>query len=136
QELAATKGREQALQEQLLKEVNGSQERYQMVLKRVSELEVQLKKELDLRRKAECSAAAAEDNFKELEEKLRRVSDSAEMEKNHLRKELLHIENESKLSVSRISANLERMACRANNAERESELLKTQLEDLREQLQE
>lgn len=40
QELEAAKGRELALQEQLLKEVTESQERYQAQLKRCSELEV------------------------------------------------------------------------------------------------
>lgn len=42
QELAATKGREQALQEQLLKEVNDSQGRIKNQLKACSELEVQI----------------------------------------------------------------------------------------------
>jgi mitotic spindle assembly checkpoint protein MAD1 len=40
QELAAAKGREQALQEQLMKEVNESFERHQAQLKQYSELEV------------------------------------------------------------------------------------------------
>ncbi|XP_058089997.1 mitotic spindle checkpoint protein MAD1 isoform X2 [Magnolia sinica] len=136
QELAAAKGREQALQEQLLKEVSDSQERHEKLLKRCSELEVQLKKEMDLRRNAESSAAAAKENATLLEEKLRRVSESMEREKNSLRNELVHVQNESKLSVSRMNANLERMGCRANNAEKESELLKTQLEELRKQLNE
>lgn len=41
QELAATKGREQALQEQLLKEVNDSQERLRKQIHMHSELEVE-----------------------------------------------------------------------------------------------
>lgn len=40
QELEASKGREQALQERILKEVNDSQERYITQLKHCSELEV------------------------------------------------------------------------------------------------
>lgn len=42
QELAATKGREQALQEQLLKEVNDSQGRIKNQIKACSELEVRV----------------------------------------------------------------------------------------------
>lgn len=42
QELAAAKGREQALQEQLLKEVNDSHERIKKQIQLHSELEVQL----------------------------------------------------------------------------------------------
>lgn len=42
QELAAAKGREQALQEQLLKEVNDSHERIKKQIQSHSELEVQL----------------------------------------------------------------------------------------------
>ena len=42
QELAAAKGREQALQDQLLKEVNDSQERIKKQIRAYSELEVQL----------------------------------------------------------------------------------------------
>ena len=41
QELAASKGREIALQQQLLKEVTDSQERYRIQVHRCSELEVQ-----------------------------------------------------------------------------------------------
>lgn len=40
QELAAAKGREQAMQEQLLKEVNDSQERLRKQIQSRSELEV------------------------------------------------------------------------------------------------
>lgn len=42
QELAASKGRENALQQQLLKEVADSQERYRIQVQRCSELEVHL----------------------------------------------------------------------------------------------
>ena len=40
QELAATKGRESALQERLLKELDGYQERYRDQVKKIAELEV------------------------------------------------------------------------------------------------
>jgi hypothetical protein len=39
QELAATKGRESALQERLLKELDGYQERYRNQVKKIGELE-------------------------------------------------------------------------------------------------
>lgn len=136
QELAASKGREKALEEQLLKEVNDSQGRYKTVLKHCNELEVKLKKESELRRTAESSAASAEEDTKMLEEKLKYVSDSIEREKNRLHNELTHVKHDSKLSLSRIKADLERTVCRATNAEKESELLKKQLEELKQELNE
>ncbi|XXG86999.1 hypothetical protein AAC387_Pa11g1794 [Persea americana] len=136
QELAASKGRENALQEQLLKEVNDSQDRYQTLLKRCSEFEVKLKKESDLRKNAESSGEGAEDKAKMLEDELNRVSECIEREKKRFHSELLNVKNDSKLSIARINADLERMGCRAVNAEKESELLKKQLEELRKQLNE
>ncbi|KAI3964996.1 hypothetical protein MKW92_026276 [Papaver armeniacum] len=136
QELAAAKGREKALQEQLMKEVTDSQERIKKQIQSFSELEVKHQKEVSLRKNAESSAASAKDQASTLEQKLSRVSESIEREKTHLQRDLTELKKESKLSISRISADLEHMACKANNAEKESELLKTQLEDLREQLNE
>ncbi|KAI3984576.1 hypothetical protein MKX01_040453 [Papaver californicum] len=136
QELAAAKGREKALQEQLMKEVTDSQERIQKQIQSFSELEVKHQKEVSLRKNAESSAASAKDQASILEEKLSRVSESIEREKTRLHRDLSELKKESKLSISRISADLEHMACKASNAEKESELLKTQLEDLREQLNE
>ncbi|KAI3836550.1 hypothetical protein MKX03_033038 [Papaver bracteatum] len=136
QELAASKGREKALQEQLMKEVTDSQERIQKQIQSFSELEVKHQKEVSLRKNAESSAASAKDQASTLEQKLSRVSESIERENTRLQRDLTELKKESKLSISRISADLEHMACKANNAEKESELLKTQLEDLREQLNE
>uniref|UniRef100_A0A5B7BXX2 Putative mitotic spindle checkpoint protein MAD1 n=1 Tax=Davidia involucrata TaxID=16924 RepID=A0A5B7BXX2_DAVIN len=136
QELAAAKGREQALQEQLLKEVNDSQERLKKQIQSYSELEVKHKNEMNLRKKAETSAASAEEKASLFEGKLNHLSGSIEREKERLHYELVHLKRESKLSVSRISADLEKMECRANNAERESTLLKEQLEEFQKQLNE
>ncbi|KAI3874889.1 hypothetical protein MKW98_019462 [Papaver atlanticum] len=136
QELAAAKGREKALQEKLMKEVTDSQERIQKQIQSFSELEVKHQKEVSLRKNAESSAASAKDQASTVKQKLSRVSESIEREKTRLQRDLTELKKESKLSISRISADLEHMACKANNAEKESELLKTQLEDLREQLNE
>ncbi|KAL6982255.1 hypothetical protein U1Q18_050024, partial [Sarracenia purpurea var. burkii] len=136
QELAATKGREQALQEQLLKEVNDSQERIRKQIKACSELEVKLQREMNLRKKAESSAVSAEEKASLLEGKLSHLSESIERKKKHLQEELAQMRSESKFSISRISADLERMECRAKNAEEESVLLKQQLEELKKQLNE
>ncbi|KAL5555051.1 hypothetical protein UlMin_037287 [Ulmus minor] len=136
QELAASKGREHALQEQLLKEVNDSQERFKKQLQSYSELEVKLQSEMNLRMKAESSAASAEEEAGVLNGKLSRLSESIEREKSRLTGELEQLQRESKLSVSRISADLERIELRANNAEKESELLREQLEESRKQLKE
>ncbi|KAK3037756.1 hypothetical protein RJ639_031127 [Escallonia herrerae] len=134
QELAAAKGREQALQEQLLKEVNNSQQRLKKQIHSYSELEVKLQNEMNLRKKAESSAASAEEKASLLEGKLSHVSETREKETSRLQNELVQLKRESKFSVTRISADLERMECKAKNAEEESALLKEQLEELRKQL--
>lgn len=136
QELAAAKGREQALQDQLLKEVNDSQERYRKQLQSHRELEVKLQSEMNLRMKAESSAASAEEEVGVLKGKQSQLSESREREKKRLNSELEQLKRDSKLSVTRISADLERMEYRAKNAEKESELLKEQLQDAQKQLKE
>lgn len=136
QELAAAKGREEALQDQLMKEVNVSQERLRKQLQLYSEFEVKFQNELNLRKQAEMSAAAAEETASLLERKLSSVSESIEREKNRLRNELEQLKSESKFSVTKISNNLERMEFRATNAEKESVLLKEQVEELRKRLDE
>ncbi|RVW44358.1 Mitotic spindle checkpoint protein MAD1 [Vitis vinifera] len=67
QELAAVKGREKALQEQLLKEVNDSQGRFKKQIQSYSELEGKLQNEMNLRKNAESSAALAEEKASALE---------------------------------------------------------------------
>ncbi|XP_051114272.1 mitotic spindle checkpoint protein MAD1 [Andrographis paniculata] len=134
QELAAAKGREHMLQEQLKKEVDFSQEHLRKQIQSYSELEVKLRNEMDLRKKAESSVAEAEEKANLLEEKLRKISESVDKEKNHLQSEFAQLKSESKLSVSRISAELERMECRAKNAEKESALLNAQLEEMKKRL--
>ncbi|PWA49447.1 mitotic checkpoint family protein [Artemisia annua] len=136
QQLAAAKGREEALQDQLLKEVNESQERLKKQIHIHSELEVKYRKEMDLRKKAESSLASAEEKASLLEGKLSHVSESMEREKVRLQKELTQLKQESKLSISRIGADLERMECKANNSEKEANLLKEQMEDLQRKLNE
>ncbi|XP_042061782.1 mitotic spindle checkpoint protein MAD1-like [Salvia splendens] len=134
QELAATRGREHILQEQLRKEVDFSQEQLKKQLQAFNELEIKFQNETRLRKNAESSAAKAEERAQILEEKLNTLSESIDREKGRLQNELAQMRSDTKLSVSRISADLERMECRAKNAEKESELLKLQLEGLKEQL--
>lgn len=136
QELAAAKGREGVLQEQLLKEVDDSRERLKKQIQLCSELEVKHRNELNLRRKAESAAASAEEKASLLEGKLTHLSDSIEREKKRLNNEVTQLKRESKSSISRIGADLEKMECRAQNAERKSEMLKNQMKDLKEQLNE
>ncbi|CAH8355932.1 unnamed protein product [Eruca vesicaria subsp. sativa] len=136
QELAAAKGREKVLQEQLLMEMNNSQERYTKDLQSCHDLEVKLQSEMNLRKKAESSAATAEEKAKLLEEKLSQLSGSVDRERKRLNNDIAHLGKEAKLSVSRIGADLERMQCRAQNAEAESDLLRSQLEDLKQKFDE
>uniref|UniRef100_A0A803N9K7 Mitotic spindle checkpoint protein MAD1 n=1 Tax=Chenopodium quinoa TaxID=63459 RepID=A0A803N9K7_CHEQI len=124
QELAAARGREQSLQDKLLKEIKESQERLTKQIQQCNELEastnlryrgcdliclcfcnlVKLQKEESLRRSSESSAAAAEEKANRLERKLNQLSDSTEREKNHLQDELKHLKGDSKLSMSRLRA--------------------------------
>nr|XP_027113308.1 mitotic spindle checkpoint protein MAD1 [Coffea arabica] len=136
QELAAAKRREQDLQEQLMKGVNSSEERLRRQLQLFNELEIKFQNEVNLREKAQSLAALAEEKASALEAKLQKVSQSTEKEKIRLQNELAHLKSDSKLSVSRISADLERMECRAKHAEEESKLLKDQMEQLRKRLHE
>ncbi|KAK1668689.1 hypothetical protein QYE76_056848 [Lolium multiflorum] len=136
QELAATKGRESALQERLLKELDGYNERYRDQVKKRGELEVQLNKEIDSRISAETSAASAKESVKELERTLQKLSESSEREKKALKKELSYMQDDSKLSIAKLNAELERMSLRAQNSEKEAKMLTEQLEDLRKQLDE
>ena len=128
--------------------------------------QVKLENEKNLRQKAESSAASAEEKASVLEGKLGNLSENIEREKKRLNTELAQLNRESKHSVSRIRADvsilicgfpfynglamtqsssylahffsmqLETMECRAKNAEKESELWKEQLEDLKRQLTE
>ncbi|XP_027113308.2 mitotic spindle checkpoint protein MAD1 [Coffea arabica] len=136
QELAAAKRREQDLQEQLMKGVNSSEERLRRQLQLFNELEIKFQNEVNLHEKAQSLAALAEEKASALEAKLQKVSQSTEKEKIRLQNELAHLKSDSKLSVSRISADLERMECRAKHAEEESKLLKDQMEQLGKRLHE
>ncbi|KAL8487258.1 hypothetical protein ACS0TY_023798 [Phlomoides rotata] len=136
QELAAAKGQQQMLQEQLRREVEFYQERIKKQIHSFSELEMKFQKEMDVRINAELSASKAEEKASLLEEKLSTLSESIDREKGRLQNELRQMRSESKLSVSRISADLEKMECRAKNAEKESALLKGQFEDLKKRLDE
>lgn len=61
---------------------------------------------MNLRTKAEASAASAEEKSRKLEAKLSNVSESIECEKIQLQNELVQLKSESKLSVSKISADV------------------------------
>ncbi|KAI5414351.1 mitotic spindle checkpoint protein MAD1 [Lathyrus oleraceus] len=136
QELAAAKGREKALQDQLLKEVTDSQERLRKHIQLNSELQVKLQNETNLRMKVESDAASAEEKATSLEGRLGRLSESIERDKKRVQDDHSQLESDSKFSISRINANLEKMECRANNAEREAKLLKEQLDHLKDQFNE
>ncbi|KAL6545686.1 hypothetical protein OROGR_009560 [Orobanche gracilis] len=134
QELAAAKGREHMLQEQLRKEIDFSQEQLKKQIQSFSELEVKFLNEMDLRKKADSLAAKAEEKASLAEKNLCILSESIAREKSRLQNNLVHLRNDSKLSVSRTSADLEKMECRAKHAEKESTLLKEQLDELKKRL--
>ncbi|PWZ34124.1 Mitotic spindle checkpoint protein MAD1 [Zea mays] len=128
QELAATKGRESALQERLLKELGEYQERYRG--------QVQLNKEIDSRISAESSVSSAKALIKDLEGDLHRLSESSEREKKTLKKELSYVKEDLSLSASKNNAELEKTILRAENYESEAKLLNEQLTNLKKQLDE
>ncbi|ONM35926.1 Mitotic spindle checkpoint protein MAD1 [Zea mays] len=137
QELAATKGRESALQERLLKELGEYQERYRGQVMKINELEVvQLNKEIDSRISAESSVSSAKALIKDLEGDLHRLSESSEREKKTLKKELSYVKEDLSLSASKNNAELEKTILRAENYESEAKLLNEQLTNLKKQLDE
>ncbi|KAK6159719.1 hypothetical protein DH2020_003100 [Rehmannia glutinosa] len=87
QELAAAKGREQMLQEQLRKEIDFSQEQLRKQIQSYSELEVKFRNEMDLRKKAESLAAKAEEKASLLE-KMECRAKNAEKESALLKEQL------------------------------------------------
>ncbi|KAJ4810842.1 Mitotic spindle checkpoint protein MAD1 [Rhynchospora pubera] len=136
QELAASKARENSLQERFLKEVDNSEERYRDQLRCISELEFEIKKEMDSRAAAEQFTETLKETVRELQTKLESLSDSSDREINSLRRELSYVQDESKFSSSKVTAELERTTLRAESAEEEAELLNEQLIGLKEQLDE
>ncbi|KAL2939454.1 Mitotic spindle checkpoint protein MAD1 [Bienertia sinuspersici] len=134
QELAASRGREQALQEQIMKDINESHERLKKQIQLCNELEGKLEKEESMRNSAESSEAAAVEKANLLERNLKQLTDSMEREKKTLQDELMHLKGDSKHSISRLRVELERVQWQASNAEKESEQLKKMLEDTRKQL--
>lgn len=70
--------------------------------------QVKLQNEMNLRLKAESSAASAEEKASVLERKLIQLSESTEKEKKRLNNEIELLKRESKLSVSRIRADVSR----------------------------
>jgi mitotic spindle assembly checkpoint protein MAD1 len=71
-----------------------------------------------------------------LEGNLQRLSENSEREKKALKKKLSYLQDDTKLSISKLNAELERMRLRALNSEDEAKLLNEQLEDLKKQLDE
>lgn len=65
---------------------------------------------MNLRMKAESSAASAEEEVGVLKRKQSQFSESIEREKKHLNSELEQLKRDSKLSVTRISADVSRFS--------------------------
>ncbi|KAK7292518.1 hypothetical protein RIF29_08300 [Crotalaria pallida] len=134
QELAAAKARQHSLQQQLLTQLSDSQQRLSKQLHLNSQLQVKLQNETNLRIQAQNLAASAQDKATSLEAQLRHLSHSADTDKTRLHHDISLLKSHSHLSLSTLTANLQQMECRATNAETESQLLKEQLEHLKEQL--
>jgi mitotic spindle assembly checkpoint protein MAD1 len=67
-------------------------------------LQVQLNKEIDSRISAESVSASAKESVKELERALQKLSENSEREKKALKKELSYMQDDSKLSFSKLNA--------------------------------
>lgn len=106
QELAASKGREKALQDQLLKEVTDSQDRLRKYIQLNTELQAKLQNETNLRIQAESHAASAQEKATSLEGKLGHLSETIEREKKRLHDDHSQLKKDSKFSISRITANV------------------------------
>lgn len=69
---------------------------------------------MNLRLKADASKASAEEKASIFERKLSNLSESIEKEKKRLHNEIELLERDSKLSVSRKSADVSRYICQSN----------------------
>lgn len=69
---------------------------------------------MNLRLKADASIASAEEKASIFERKLSNLSESIEKEKKRLHNEIELLKRDSKLSVSRISADVSRYICQSN----------------------
>lgn len=136
QELAAAKGREKSLQDQLMKGVDDSHARLTKQMQLNNELQVKLQKEISLRKAAETSAASAEEKATQVEKKLTRLLDDKGREIKRLQDELLLLKEKSTLSASRLQADLDKMEFKARRAEKELEIFREQLEVVKRQLNE
>ncbi|GAB2231290.1 hypothetical protein Droror1_Dr00027580 [Drosera rotundifolia] len=136
QELAAAKGREKSLQDQLMKGVDDSHERLTKQMQLNNELQVKLQKEISLRKAAETSAASAEEKATQVEKKLTCLLDDKGREIKRLIDELLLLKEKSTLSASRLQADLDKMEFKARRAEKELEIFREQLEGVKRQLNE
>lgn len=68
--------------------------------------QMQLNKEIESRKIAELSITSANERSRDLEGKLQRLSDSSEREKNILKRQLEHLQDDSKLSSYKIAADV------------------------------
>lgn len=67
-------------------------------------MQLEIKKEIDSRMAAEQLSETMKETVRELEMKLESLSDSSERERNSLRRELSYVQDESKLSFSKVTA--------------------------------
>jgi len=67
---------------------------------------MKLRNEESMRKKVESTAASAEEKAHLLESKLKHLSATAEREKKSLEKEVKHLREDSKLSISRLRADV------------------------------
>lgn len=68
--------------------------------------QVQLSKEVDSLKKAELSFTSAKERATDLEGRLQRLSNSAEREKSILKEELQHLQDDSKFSARKMTADV------------------------------
>lgn len=68
--------------------------------------QAKLKREESMRNSSESSAAAAEEKANHLERKLNQLLDIPEREKKNLQDELKYLKEDSKLSISRLRADV------------------------------
>lgn len=88
---------------------SGADKDYSMIISirfDVFVVQLKLQNEMNLRKNAESLAASAEDKASLLEGKSSCLAEGTERENKNLRNELVQLQRESKLSISRISADV------------------------------
>lgn len=134
QEEAASTAREKALQEKYKLDLECSEERFRMQLKRCEDLEVRLQQEMRHCAEAELKADAATSQVEELKDASAKNTEKLKREITQLEERLRRMQKDARFAVLRTGAETSAEKSKLQFAESEINILKDQCEDLKQLL--